>query len=71
MAEIEGTTTTLKERQRRYIFADREIVLDEVIELTVRPSGSHRVKTSDGRLHVIATNWLAITITDESHDWTV
>ncbi|WP_268891233.1 hypothetical protein [Agromyces humi] len=41
------------------------------MELTVRPSGSHRLKSADGRLHVIPSTWIAITIEDESGNWTV
>lgn len=67
----EGTVTKLNETSRTYRYADTEIRLEKVIELVVRESGSHRVKTADGQLHIIASGWLAISIEDETHDWTV
>lgn len=66
-----GNATKLNETSRTYRYADTDIRLEKVIELVVRESGTHRVKTADGLLHIIAPGWLAISIEDESHDWTV
>ena len=68
---IEDTATKLAETARTYRYADTEIQLENVVELVVRESGTHRVKTADGRLHIIAAGWLAITIEDPTHDWTM
>lgn len=68
---LDGQTTALNERKRVYDFEGGNITLENVIELTVRPSGTHRLKTADGKLHVINTGWLAIHIEDDKHDWTV
>ena len=42
-----------------------------VMELTVRPSGTRRVNTADGQLHVVRDSWLTISIEDDKYDWTV
>ena len=68
---IEDKATKLAETSRTYRYPETEIRLEQVIELVVRESGTHRVKTADGRLHIIASGWLAITIEDPTHDWTV
>ncbi len=66
------TVIELHENRREYIFKDREIVIEDVRELIIRPSGTHRVKTEDGALYIINPEWYAIMIIDESKkDWTV
>lgn len=65
------TPIALTEKTRVYDFGDTQIVLQEVRELIVRDSGSHRVRTADGKLHVIAPGWFAIHIDDGGKDWTV
>lgn len=65
-----GDVVKLKEKQRIYYFSGGEkVVLNEVIELIVRDSGTHRIKTADKKLHIIPTGWIHIEI-DES-EWTV
>lgn len=71
MAEIDGTTTQLNELSRTYKFAAGSITLLNVLELTTRPSGTHRLKTADGHLHVVRSDWLSIEIDVESKEWTV
>lgn len=66
-----GTPVTLTEKERVYDFGDKQVTLTDVVELVVRPSGTHRVKTADGKLHVIAKGWLAIHIDDDGNSWTV
>jgi len=61
----------LNETSREYIFVGRNVELKGVVELVVRPSGDHRLKTADGRLHIVAPGWLAIHIVDPKADWTV
>lgn len=62
---------SLTERTRVYDFGDKQIQLDDVRELIARNSGTHRVRTADGKLHVIAPGWLAIHIDNGGKDWTV
>ena len=60
---IAGKTTKLKEDLRVYVFPNQQfVVLANVTELIVRPSGSHRLKTKDGFMHIIPTGWLHIII---------
>lgn len=67
-----GEGIALTERERVYDFgAGRTVTLTDVRELIVRDSGTHRVTTADGRLHIIAPGWLAIHIDDHGRDWTV
>ena len=70
-----GTVTEkpveLTEKSRVYDFGSNQVTLENIVELVVRPSGTHRVKTSDGLLHVVAPGWLAIHIDDGGKDWTV
>lgn len=42
--------------------------LENVTHLKVSDSGTHRLKTKDGRLHIIPTGWLHISI--DADDWT-
>ena len=62
MADI-GNVTLFNppEKKRVYYFPNDEyVVLKEVIELVVRPSGTHRLKTTDGKSHIIPTGWIHI-----------
>jgi hypothetical protein len=60
----------LKEKQRVYYFPNNEkVVLNNVVELIVRESGTHRLKTEDKKLHIIPPGWIHIEIDEE--DWTV
>ncbi|SDH43655.1 hypothetical protein [Microbacterium sp. 77mftsu3.1] len=68
----DATPTALTELTRTYDFGHgAEVTLADVVELIVRPSGSHRVRTADGRLHYVAKGWLAIHIDDGGKGWTV
>jgi hypothetical protein len=60
----------LSEKSRTYHFPKGDkLTFEQVTELIVRESGTHRLKTADGKLHIIPVGWLGITI-DES-EWTV
>lgn len=48
------TPIQLTEKSRTYDFGDKQVRLDEVRELIVRGSGTHRVRAADGLLHVVA-----------------
>lgn len=65
------TPITLTETARIYDFGDKQVVLQDVRELIVRESGSHRVRTADGMLHIIARGWIAVHIDDGGKGWTV
>lgn len=63
--ELEDQAVTLSEAKRTYHFPDGQgIEFENIIELIVHDSGTHRLKTNDGRLHIVAPGWLAITIDD-------
>lgn len=63
MKMIKGLKTKLNETERVYHFAGGdEVILHDVRELIVRPSGTHRVITKDKRLHIIPTGWIHVDI---------
>lgn len=58
------------ERLRRYLYGDgRKIELVNVTHLLVRPSGTHRLQTADGRKWIVNPGWLAIEL--EMDEWTL
>ena len=57
------------ETKRTYTFPSKMVVLEDVIELTIRDSGTHRLKTKDGHLHIIPAGWVHIEL--EVSGWTV
>lgn len=60
----------LNEKQRVYYFPNEsKVVLNNVTELIIRESGTHRLKTSDKKIHVIPAGWIHIEINEE--DWTI
>ena len=68
---IEGNATALEEKERTYKFPKGEFVhLQDIKELIVRPSGTHRLKTGDGRLHIVPKGWIQISIVSPK-DWAV
>ena len=53
------------ETKRTYTFPKGEkVVLENVVEFGTREggSGSHRLKTLDGKLHIVNTGWLNVEI---------
>lgn len=69
MADI-GNVIKLNEKQRIYYFPGGDkVVLNDIIELVVRESGTHRIKTADNKLHIIPDTWIHIEI--NASDWTV
>jgi hypothetical protein len=67
-----GDPVALSERSRVYAYGNgKSVKLADVVELVVRPSGNHRVRTADGLLHIVAPGWLAIHIDDGGNGWTV
>lgn len=65
-----NNATTLTEKERIYVFPNNEkVVLKNVTELIVRDSGTHRLKTADGKLHIVRDGWIHVEI-DET-EWIV
>lgn len=57
------------EKSRVYFFPAGETVrLEGVKAVAVRPSGTHRVATTDGKLHIVPVGWLHIEI--DAEGWT-
>lgn len=58
------------EKTRTYIFKEGEkIIIENVEEFKLTENGNHRLKTSDGKLHIIPTGWLHIEI--DCEQWTI
>jgi hypothetical protein len=58
------------ERSRTYHYADgRTLAMKDVRALCVRPSGTHRLETADGRKWIVAPGWVAIEL--DVDDWTL
>lgn len=67
---LEGAVA-VEEKSRTYNYGKAlgKIRIENVTELVVRESGTHRLKTKDGRLYIQPTGWIGIEI--EASDWTV
>lgn len=60
---IELTQLSPAERTRVYTFPGGELVtLSNVTHFLARESGTHRLKTADGKLHIVPVGWLHIEI---------
>jgi len=58
------------EKERIYYFPNNEtVILKEVCELIMSDSGTHRLKTADGKYHIIPVGWLHIEL--DINSWTV
>lgn len=71
-----GTPVKVDEKSRTYVYAQDgglvECRYEDVVELIVRPSGSHRLVTADGKLHFASAGFLSIRIEPkEKGQWTV
>lgn len=61
------TVMRIRERRRTYLFpGGNTVVIKNPVELVVRPSGSHRVKTADGKVYIVARGWLCVEIVSRS-----
>lgn len=56
------------ERKRIYVFPSGQVIFENVVEICVRPSGTHRLVTADGKKHIVSIGWLSITL--EVDEWT-
>lgn len=60
---IELTKLNPEERSRTYTFPNGETVtLANVTHFLARESGTHRLQTADGKLHIVPVGWVHIEI---------
>lgn len=61
------------ERSRTYLMPTEygltKLIYENVTHLCVRPSGGHRLRTADGRLHYVKPVWVAIDF--DADDWSL
>ena len=58
----------IDELSRTYLFPNgEEVTIDGVNAISVRPSGTHRLETTDGYKFIVNSGWLAIRI--EADTW--
>lgn len=53
------------EHRRTYHFPKGTVTILDVMQICVRPSGTHRLETKSGQKHIIAAGWLSIEIVAE------
>lgn len=58
------------EKTRTYIFAEGESTFENVTHLAVSKRGTHRLRTHDGKFHIVRCGWLAISL-DLPEGWTL
>lgn len=60
---IELTKLDAAEKRRVYTFPNNEkITINNVTHFLARPSGTHRLQTADGKLHIVPAGWLHVEI---------
>ena len=65
-----GSVHKLNENVRTYTFLHgQSVTIEKVRELRLSASGNHRLKTADGKLHIIPGGWLHIEIDSEVKEW--
>jgi hypothetical protein len=57
------------EQSRTYAFPGGHTVKLEKVTHFAAPGSTHRLKTADGKLHIVNAGWLHIAI--EADDWTL
>lgn len=62
------TVFSSPERKRIYHFPEGDMTIENVCELIVRPSGTHRLKTLDGKYYIIPKGWLGIELDIDKWD---
>ena len=65
---IKGKKYCIKEDKRKYFFIGANVELENVTEIIVSSSNNHKIKTDDGKLHIIPPTWIHIEIIS-SRDW--
>lgn len=67
---IEMVPLTNGEKSRTYVWPNgARDTIENVTSICVRPSGSHRLQTADGKKHIVPTGWLRIEI--DAAEWSV
>lgn len=56
------------EKTRSYHYADHTMTIHDVVAVCVRPSGSHRLETADGKKWIVLPGWEAIEL--DVPEWT-
>lgn len=56
------------EKSRTYRFSGGSVTFTNVTHVCVRPSGTHRLQTADGKKHIVSIGWLSIELDIEN--WT-
>ncbi len=70
MSTIEMTPLTNGEKSRTYVWpSGSRDKIDNVTHICVRPSGSHRLQTSDGLKHIVPAGWIRVEV--EAVEWSV
>lgn len=60
--------TIAGEKSRTYIFpGGNRVTVEGVVTLCVRPSGTHRLQTQNGKKVIVAAGWLAIEV--DATEW--
>jgi hypothetical protein len=60
------------EKLREYTFPGGDMIrIENICELNVSSSGTHRLKTSDNDLHIIPVGWIHVRIVSESGEWAI
>lgn len=63
-------TLSPSERKRTYHYSDgSNFAVANVERIYVRPSGTHRLETSDGRKWIVVPGWVAIEL--DVDEWTL
>lgn len=65
--EMEFSEVKNGEKHRTYVFAGGRFTIANVSRVAVRPSGSHRVETADGKKYIVSSGWLVIEI--DADEW--
>jgi hypothetical protein len=66
MEDLKFTEITNGEQSRRYHFAGgATFTVPNVARIAVRPSGTHRLETTDGKKYIIPGEWIAIEVVAE------
>ncbi len=60
LVQIDFVKLNPPERRRTYHFPGGKISVENVTAICVRPSGTHRLETSDGKKYIIPAGWMAV-----------
>jgi hypothetical protein len=63
--ELQFQEITEGEKSRTYHFANGDFTVANLARICVRPSGTHRLETADGKKYIVPAGWLAIEVVAE------